>query len=62
MAAFKDYHKTLGLTQAYSQLEIKAKCRAIAHHPDKNSNDPEAITIFQLIVDAYEKLSDASSR
>ncbi len=64
MAVFKDYYKTLGLPQTCSQLEIKSTYRAMAlkHHPDKNPNDPKATATFQLIVEAYEKLNDTSSR
>lgn len=44
--------------------EIKKAYRraAVATHPDKNPDDPEAETRFKDVAEAYETLSDAQKR
>jgi DnaJ homolog subfamily C member 7 len=56
----KDYYKILGVEKDASEPEIKKayKKLALKHHPDKNSNDPEAEEKFKEIQEAHETLTD----
>ena len=47
-----------------TDLEIKKafRTRALIEHPDKNGNTPESTVVFTTINNAYEILSDKSSR
>lgn len=60
----KDLYKVLGVTKNASQEEIKKAYRKLAkqHHPDSNSNNPNAEAKFKEINEAYETLSDPSKR
>lgn len=60
----KNYYQILGVAPGASAAEIKAAYRRLAliYHPDKNSDDPTTGYIFQEINEAYQVLSDRSSR
>lgn len=59
-----DFYDVLGIKQNATSTDIKKAFRnlALKHHPDKNGNSEESKTIFMNIVEAYEILSDESSR
>ena len=59
-----DYYKILGITMDSNQLQIRRAFRELAlkHHPDKNKNSEESKQKFMEIVQAYEILSDETSR
>jgi len=60
----KDLYGTLGLARDATTVEIKQAYRKLAlqWHPDKNSDNPEAHSRFQLISEAYSILSDEQKR
>lgn len=58
--SFRDYYRDLGLEFGATSEAVKAAFRTLAkqHHPDKSGiNDT---TLFRVIREAYEKLSDTS--
>ena len=59
-----DYYTILGVTKAASDSEIKAAFRKLAkiYHPDKNPNNPNASSVFQQILKAYNTLINPHSR
>lgn len=62
--AYIDYYKILGVDKNASQDDIKKAYKKLArkHHPDLNSNDPDAKRRFQEINEANEVLSDPEKR
>jgi curved DNA-binding protein CbpA len=60
----KDYYGVLGLNRDASYQDIKRSFRnlALKYHPDKNKNSEESKRKFMYIVEAYEVLSNESSR
>ena len=60
----KDLYKALGVTRLASEKEIKRAYRKLAqkYHPDKNPNNDSAAEKFIKIAEAYEILSDMSTR
>lgn len=60
----KDYYKALSLNKDASYQDIKISFRKLAlkYHPDKNKNSEESKKKFMHIVEAYEVLSNESSR
>jgi DnaJ-class molecular chaperone len=56
--SIQDHRKTLGVSGNSTPDEIKAAYRKLAklHHPDNNSNDPEAARKFREVTDAYKAL------
>jgi curved DNA-binding protein len=61
---FKDYYKTLGVTKAATEKEIKQAFRKLARklHPDVNPGDKAAEAKFKEVNEAYEVLGDPASR
>ncbi|MDX6181804.1 J domain-containing protein [Flavobacterium sp. Fl-77] len=59
-----DYYKTLEITKAATEAEIKKAYRKLArkYHPDLNPNDKEAEKKFKEINEANEVLSNAENR
>jgi molecular chaperone DnaJ len=60
----KDYYKTLEVTPAATNLQIKKSFRQLAlrHHPDKNPGSAVAEATFKEIQEAYEILIDPEKR
>jgi hypothetical protein len=60
----KDYYTILELPPSASPDEIKKAYRRLAliYHPDKNGNDPYAVTQFTEIKEAYETLTHPAKR
>ncbi len=60
---FKDYYKTLGLSQDAPQEEVKRAYRRLARkfHPDV-SKEPDAENRFKEVNEAYEVLKDPEKR
>ena len=60
----KDYYEILGLPRDADEQQIKAAYRrlALAHHPDRNPNNPTAEEKFKEAAEAYSVLSDAQKR
>jgi molecular chaperone DnaJ len=59
-----DLYELLGVPKNASQSEIKAayRRRAMACHPDRHPNDPEAEELFKDVSRAYEILGDPRRR
>ncbi len=59
-----DYYERLGLEHGASSDDIKRAFRELAriHHPDRNPNDESAKDRFQLLVEAYDVLSEPRER
>ncbi|HTQ40306.1 MAG TPA: molecular chaperone DnaJ, partial [Pirellulales bacterium] len=64
MAAKRDYYEVLGVGRTASQKEIADAYRklALAHHPDRNPNNEEAVVKFKECAEAFEVLSDDDKR
>lgn len=60
----KDYYYFLGISNDASDEDIKKAYRKLSlkYHPDKNENDAFFADRFREIQEAYETLSDKSSR
>lgn len=58
------YYEILGIQETATGDEVKKAYRSLAlvWHPDKNPNNPEAHEKFQIILKAYETLSDSRER
>jgi len=59
-----DFYKTLDVARNASEREIKKSYRRLAmkHHPDRNTDSPEAEEKFKEIQEAYAILSDEQKR
>jgi len=59
-----DYYGVLDLTKTASDSEVKRAYRKLAmkYHPDKNPDNAEAASTFQLIAEAYDVLIDKEKR
>jgi DnaJ-class molecular chaperone len=59
----KDYYKILGVERTASIEEIKIAYRKLVKqfHPDFNKN-PESLTYFHLITEAYRVLGNLNNR
>ncbi len=60
----RDYYEVLGVSRDASEPEIKKSYRRLAmkHHPDRNSDDPDAEDKFKEASEAAEVLLDAQKR
>ncbi|KAI4193735.1 MAG: hypothetical protein LQ346_003839 [Caloplaca aetnensis] len=60
----EDFYKLLGINKSASERDIKKAYRTLSkkYHPDKNPGDDSAKAKFVSIADAYDALSDATSR
>jgi curved DNA-binding protein CbpA len=60
----KDYYKILNLPPDCPQADIKKAYRklAVQHHPDKNDGDKKSEERFKLVAEAYDILSDETTR
>lgn len=60
----RDYYEVLGVERGTSEQEIKKAYRRIAmkYHPDRNSDDEDAVEKFKEASEAYEVLSNAQKR
>lgn len=59
-----DYYKTLGVKHSATQAEIKKAYRKLAtkFHPDKNKGDEFFVELFKEAKEAYDVLSEPTSR
>ena len=59
-----DYYTILGVSKTASDSDIKSAFRKLAkiHHPDKNPNNPNASSVFQQILKAYNTLINPHAR
>lgn len=62
--AKRDYYEVLGVSRTATETEIKSAYRklALAYHPDRNPNNPEAEEKFKECSEAYSVLSDGQKR
>lgn len=60
----KDYYNILGVYKTATEYEIKTNYRKLAHelHPDKNPNNPAAEEKFKEATEAYNILSNPTTR
>ncbi|KAH9307570.1 hypothetical protein KI387_035481 [Taxus chinensis] len=65
----EDHYKVLGLPSGKEGAKLTAgeirkayRARALACHPDKRPDDPNAVAVFQKIQTAYDLLTDENAR
>lgn len=60
----ESFYNILGVPETASKDEIKKAYRSLSlkSHPDRNPNNPEAVSKFQKINEAYETLGDDQKR
>ncbi len=60
----RDFYETLGVSKDVNEADLKKAYRRLAmkHHPDRNTENPEAEEKFKEAKQAYEVLSDAQKR
>jgi curved DNA-binding protein CbpA len=59
-----DPHAILGVEQNADLKEIRRRYKnlCVMYHPDKHNQDKSAVTIFQIIQDAYKSLKESRKR
>src|SRR3954462_5591555 len=64
MPTTRDYYEILSVEKTADGEEIKRAYRRLAmkYHPDRNPNDPDAEAKFKECAEAYEVLSETSTR
>lgn len=64
MAEKRDYYEVLTVERSSTKVDIDRAYRklAIKYHPDSNRNDPDAVSKFKEVSEAYEVLSDPEKR
>ncbi|HSG71229.1 MAG TPA: molecular chaperone DnaJ [Planctomycetaceae bacterium] len=64
MASKRCYYEVLSVSRSATEVEIKKSYKklAVANHPDRNPDDPEAAERFKEAAEAYEVLSDPGKR
>jgi DnaJ-class molecular chaperone len=62
--AKRDYYEVLGISRNATETEIKRAYRRLAKefHPDRNKSNPDAVTRFKEVQEAYDALSDKEKR
>lgn len=62
--AKRDYYEVLGVAKGVSEAELKKSFRRLAmkHHPDRNTDNPDAEEKFKEAKEAYDVLSDSQKR
>ena len=60
----EDYYRVLGLDKSCSDRDLKRAYKTLSkkYHPDKNSGNESAHEKFVQVAEAYETLSDATTR
>ncbi len=60
----RDYYEILGVSKDVNEADLKKAYRRLAmkHHPDRNTESPDAEAKFKEAKEAYEVLSDAGKR
>lgn len=60
----ENFYDLLGISETANAEEIKKAYRkmSLKYHPDKNNGDPECVTKFQKISEAYETLGNAEKK
>jgi len=62
--AARDYYEVLGIAKTATPDEVRKayKKAALAHHPDRNPGDADALAKFKEAKDAYDVLGDEEKR
>jgi len=60
----ENFYELLGIPETANAEEIKKAYRKLSlkYHPDKNNGDPECVSKFQKISEAYETLGNAEKK
>jgi DnaJ-class molecular chaperone len=60
----ENFYDLLGISETANAEEIKKAYRKLSlkYHPDKNNGDPECVSKFQKISEAYETLGNAEKK
>jgi len=57
-------HIILGVQQDVDNEHLRKRYKKVCKmfHPDKHNNDPSAVALFQVVVDAYESIKASRKR